>query len=287
MFNSKYPIICAPMNRVSDLRLALACAEAGIVPSLITYPDLKLFLDNLEVYKNTGNELMAAMSLQHALGQDLHEKILNSCITHIELIEFSPEELTDSNIIKIQTLRTAGIKIFIKILRHDVLCNFLSIIDGVTVKGPEGAGRSIATVDLVTEVKKIRRLYPDLAVIASGGVKNKQDIDVLLDAGACAVSIGTLFAMSIESSISDTAKKVLLEKSAEHITRTKNNEYQRTIVLGEQDIQDDENNTYGLITGVRTGTTGHIFMGNAISEIQSILPVDTIVKKLMGISISE
>lgn len=287
MFNSKYPIICAPMNRVSNLKLALACAEAGIVPSLITYPNLKLFLENLEVYKNTGKELVAAMSLQHAVNSDIHEKILNSCITHIELIEFSLEELTEKNFIKIQQLRVAGIKIIIKILRHDHVDNFLSTIDGVTIKGSEGAGRSIADVDLVTEIKKIKELYPGLAVIASGGVKNKQDIDNLLAAGACAVSIGTMFAMSAESSVPDDTKKVLLEKSTEDITRTKNGEHQRTIVFSEQQVNDDGNHTFGLITGLKTGTIGHVFMGNAISEIQDILPVDTIVKKLMGISVSE
>lgn len=287
MFKSKYPIVCAPMNRVSDLKLAMACAEAGIVPSLITYPDLKLFLENLEIYKNTGKELMAAMSLQHAVDSDLHEKILNSCITHIELIEFSLEELTEHNIIKIQQLRSAGIKIIIKILRHDYADNFLSIIDGVTIKGSEGAGRSIADVDLVTEIKKIKELYPNLAVIASGGVKNKQDIDKLLAAGACVVSIGTMFAISTESSVPEATKQVLLEKSTEDITRTKNGDHQRAIVFGAQQVADDDNNTFGLITGLRTGTVGHVFVGNGISEIQDILPVDTIVKKLMGISVSE
>lgn len=280
MFKSKYPIVCAPMNRVSDLKLAMACAEAGIVPSLIPYPDFKLFFQNLEVYKNTGKELMVAITLQHALHHKLHEKILNSCITHIELIEFSLEELTEDNIEKIQQLRNAGINIILKILCHDQITNFLHVIDGVTIKGSEGAGRSLAAIDLVTEVKKIKELYPSLSIIASGGVKNKEDIDNLLDAGACAVSIGTMFAMSTESSVPEDTKRTLLEKTSEDITRISQGERQRAIVFGDQEFDDDENNTAGLEQGIKTASTGHIFIGNAIGGIREIIPVNDIVRYL-------
>ena len=287
MFNSKYPIICAPMNRVSDLKLALACAEAGIVPSLIPYPDFKLFLENIEEYKSTGKEIFAALELNELLSPGLHKIILNSCITHIELIDIRADLLTDTNIEKIQQLKAAGIKIFLKILGHDHVPQFSSVIDGVVIKGSEGAGRSRLDVDLVAEIKKIKELYPNIAVIASGGVKNKQDIDELLAVGACAVSIGTMFAMSAESSVPEATKRALLEKTSADITRTQQGRSQRAIMFGTEKFQDDENNTAGLEKGLRTGTTGHIFMGNAISEIQDILPVDTIVKKLMGINVSE
>ena len=36
-FNCKYPIIAATMNQVSDLKLAIACHDAGILPSLSVY----------------------------------------------------------------------------------------------------------------------------------------------------------------------------------------------------------------------------------------------------------
>jgi NAD(P)H-dependent flavin oxidoreductase YrpB (nitropropane dioxygenase family) len=287
MFNSKYPIVCAPMNRVSDLKLALACAEAGIVPSLIPYPDFKLFLENLEEYKSTGKEIFVAIELNELINPVFHKIILNSCITHVELIDIRVDLLTEINIEKIQQLKAAGIKIFLKILGHDHVPAFSSVIDGVVIKGSEGAGRSRVDVDLVTEIKKIKELYPYLAVIASGGVKNKQDIDELLAAGACAVSIGTMFAMSAESSVPEVTKKALLEKTSADITRTQQGRSQRAIVFGAQQANDDENNTFGLITGLNTGTAGHIFIGNAITEIQDILPVDTIVKKLMGVSVSE
>ena len=32
-FNTKYPILAAPMNRVSDAKLAVAVANAGCIPS--------------------------------------------------------------------------------------------------------------------------------------------------------------------------------------------------------------------------------------------------------------
>ena len=275
------------MNRVSDLKLALACAEAGIIPSLIPYPDFNLFLQNLTVYKDTGKEIFAAIDLSDVVHPVYHEKILNSCITHIELIEYSVKELTEFNLEKIQQLRNAGIKIIIKVLSHVHVHRFLSIIDGVTVKGSEGAGRSLASTDLITEIKKIKELYPNLIIIASGGVKNKEDIDKLLSSGAHAVSIGTMFALSTESSIPESTKRILLDKKAEDITRVAHGAQQRAIVFNTGVYDGNTNNTSGLEQGIQTGNSGHIFIGNAISEVHDILSVDSIVKKLMGVNVFE
>jgi hypothetical protein len=36
-FKIKHPILAAPMNQVSDVKLAVACSKAGILPSLSAY----------------------------------------------------------------------------------------------------------------------------------------------------------------------------------------------------------------------------------------------------------
>ena len=36
LLTSKYPILCSPMNRVSEKNLAIACSKAGIFPSVIS-----------------------------------------------------------------------------------------------------------------------------------------------------------------------------------------------------------------------------------------------------------
>ncbi len=51
MLKSTYPILCVTMNKVSDLKLALACHAAGIVPSLSVYSNTE-FVENSENYYN-------------------------------------------------------------------------------------------------------------------------------------------------------------------------------------------------------------------------------------------
>lgn len=282
LFKSKHPIVCSPMNGVSDLTLALACADAGIVPSLIPYPDFKLFLENIKAYEHTGKELIVAMSLEHVVHYKLYEKILNSKITHIELLDFELSEMTSENINKINSLRKNGIQIILKILTRSDIVPYRDIIDAVTVKGNEGAGRSLEGIDLITEIKTIKLDYPDIKIIASGGIKNKSDIDKLLQAGASAVGIGTMFAMSQESSIPRSVKDKLLLSTIADISRLTSGAQQRAVIFGKADLPntDDFNNTQSLNQGLKTGTHGHVFIGNAIDSITDILTVKEIVDYL-------
>lgn len=281
LFKSRYPIVCAPMNGVSDVNLALACNSAGIVPSLIpyNYKNFKEFFTELASYKNaTTGDIIVAIRLDEVVDNRLHNKLMTSGITHIELLEFTESNLTDDNINKITLVRDSGIKIILKILTHNDIAPFVDIIDAVTIKGPEAAGRS-EDIDLISEIKAIRLQYPDLKIIASGGIKNNTDIQKYMSAGANAVGIGTLFAMSKESSIPDTVKNKLLQSNSSDIRRLKTGARQRAIIFDEQ-TSDDFNNTHGLYSGLQTGTTGHIFVGNALDTITDILSVQEIVDHL-------
>jgi len=269
------------MNGVSDLSLALACAEAGIIPSLIPYPDFKLFLENIEIYQSTGKELLIAISLKHLVNDKLYGKILNSKITHIEFLDYDIGDISKENIDKINVLRENGKQIILKILMHTEIEPFKDIIDAVTIKGSESAGRSLEDVDLFKEIKAIKKTYPDIKIIASGGIKDKNDIEQCLRAGASAVGIGTLFAMSKESSMPKAVKDKLLQSTSRDIIRLKSGAQQRAVVFDEQS-DDDFNNTQGLVQGLKTGTTGHVFVGNAVDSIKDILSVQEIVDHLVS-----
>ena len=271
------------MNGVSDLKLALACQQAGIVPSLIpySYPSFKEFFADLSEYKITQGDIIVALRLLEVVDDRLTNKLSTSGITHIELLEFEPTDITVENIDKINMLRSCGIQIILKILIHTDIEPYKDIIDAVTIKGPESAGRSMAGLDLISEIKAIRLLYPDIKIIASGGVKNNNDVTRCLKAGATAVGIGTLFAMSQESSIPKAVKDKLLQSTSGDIRRLKSGAGQRAVVFKEQD-SDDFNNTQGLTKGLKTGVQGHIFVGNAIDTITEILTVKEIVGYLVS-----
>lgn len=278
MFNSKYPIICAPMNRVSDLKLALACAEAGIVPSLIpdSYGTIEDFKNAAIEVKKKSKDLQVSYALEDIVTNvDL---ILELGISHIEIFEYNLD--SDQHSLRVlYELRKQGVKIILKVIKPDIIPVFLDVIDAVTYKGSDAAGRSAVGVDLLKEIPLLKVQYPGLNIIASGGIGNKKDIDKFLDAGACAVSIGTLFAMSADSSVPDTIKNKLLDTSSTDIKRLKTGARQRAVIFKEEQV-DDFNNTQGLSLGLTTGTQGHIFVGNAIDSITDILTVKEIVNYL-------
>jgi nitronate monooxygenase len=281
MFNSRYPIVCSPMNGVSDLKLAIACAQAGIVPSLFLHP-----FTNLDNFSKSVTEVLSHCPNIHVSSsfKDITtnaELIKKLGITHIEILEFENSDISYDNKIIINDLRANGIKVILKILLTHVIDQFIDIIDGVTIKGSEGAGRSAKDVKLDEFILYIKRKYPSLKIIASGGVKNKSDIDSLLAQGACAVSIGTLFALSKESPIPQAVKDKLLQSTSDDIRRLKTGARQRAIIFNEQET-DDFNNTQGLYSGLQTGTMGHIFVGNAIDTITDILSVQEIVDFLVS-----
>ena len=281
MFNSRYPIVCSPMNGVSDLSLAIACKNAGIVPSLVpyTYPSFKEFFTALEEYKTTQGDIIVALRFSEVVDPRLTNKLMSSGITHIELLDYEPGDVTQENISKINELRSNGIQVILKILIHTDIEPYKDIIDAVTIKGAEGAGRSMEGLDIISEIKAIRLLYPSVKIISSGGIKNGADIKRHLAAGATAVGIGTLFAMSQESSIPKAVKDKLLLSTSGDIRRLRSGAQQRAVIFKEGN-SDDFNNTQGLGQGLKTGTRGHVFVGNAIDSISEILTVKEIVDYL-------
>lgn len=277
MFKRK--LICAPMNGVSDLRLGLACARAGILPSLIPYTyTVDEFKAAVTEIKQVSDELQVAYTFTDIVSNA--NLIIELGITHIEILEFAEADLTADNFKVIDNLRTQGVTVILKILKPTVIPLFLNHIDAVTIKGSEGAGRSAQGIDLLKEIPLLRKQYPTLNVIASGGVKNGNDIRNLVAAGACAISIGTLFAVSEESSIPHGVKVKLLNSTGSDIRRLRAGARQRAIVFSDTN-DDDFNNTNGLTAGLATGDKGHVFIGNAIDSVSGILTVQEIVNQLL------
>jgi NAD(P)H-dependent flavin oxidoreductase YrpB (nitropropane dioxygenase family) len=269
------------MNGVSDLKLAIACARSSIVPSLIpyTFNSFDNFFQAVSDVLKESKDIYVAISFKDIV--DKAELIKNSGITHIEILDYEPDDITPANKNILNELRFHGIKIFLKVLLPYIIDQFIDIIDAVTVKGSEGAGRSAKDVKLETIIFDIKRDYPELYIVASGGIKNSNDIRTLLAAGASAVSIGTLFAMSKESPMSHEVKDRLLKLSSNDIKRLKGGARQRAVIFNEQG-SDDFNNTKGLMLGLNTGSAGHVFVGNAISDIDDIISVQEIVNHLVS-----
>lgn len=284
----KHPIICAPMNQVSDLRLALAVHAAGCFPSLVL-PNymthgVTLHIDKLENDLKSFNEITSGMNLlfamdpEYVLNPDIFKLIKRYNISHIELLC----DIVDNRAVKqvIRSLRTAGVKFYYKRLEVEQLDDVLDYIDAVTIKGHNAAARvGTSHVSLADKVTMLTKNYPGLAIIASGGIATHSDILKYLDAGAAAVCLGTAFALTHESAISIETKQKMISSSFDQVVQLGD---ARQNALKFSDFKyTDYNNTGGLREGVRDPTVGHIFAGQAIDTIKSIRSVAELVNSLI------
>lgn len=294
-FNIQYPIICASMNRVSDLKLAVASHFAGILPSFTVYnwlqKDFKWYFDyaqanyDLKSFQDeTGsNNLILSIGTAEIGIPEMMNLILRNKIRYLEIFGREDEGLKsisahDYSIY--QVYKENGIKIIPKQLsgKHANVDG----MDAILLKGKDGAGRSIETVDMDEEIQILRTKFPDLPLIMSGGIGCQKDIKKYLDMGCIAVAIGTLFAVSEESSISKETKIKMIEASSKDIKRLETGAKQNALIFKKIDQEDDFNNTISLIRGIHNPKYGgHIFAGLGIEHAKSIRPLKDIVQELV------
>lgn len=285
MLFSKHPILAVPMNKVSDLRLALACHSAGIFPSLSFFNylekgnfDLISFEQDLSTFRNitNSNNLLISMGAYQLLDRKVLEILVSNNFLKIEIID-GLDMFTVPKIQKIRKdLKGKGFQLFVK----HIFPRLIMDTDVVIVKGNEGAGGIAEKNYSLKELfNYMSTAFPTLNIIPSGGIKNSADIKYYLDRNACAVGIGSLFAFSKESLISDETKNKVVESSSDKITKIKGKN-QNGIVFDEID-HDDSNNTLSLQLGIKDPTKGHIFVGSSVDAIDSIKTVKEIVDSLM------
>jgi len=290
-FGTKYPMVSMPMNKVSNLTLALAVRHAGALPSLsiFNYTDLVLLEQDLIDYKKEFNDvkLLLSISTRELVRQSVCDLILKYQIEFVEVIRDTPGEdlrkLTLEEVhsktklekTNLELIRNNNINVFLK--THNIK-NIEYAVDGLVLKGNEGAGRGTESLEtLFTDIKKHR---PELPVIVSGGIGTAEQVKHYLDNGASAVGIGTLLAVSKECKISTETKLKMIESTSNDIKRFNTGASQNALIFAEI-ANDTFNHSHGLEQGISSTFSGHIFAGIGIDHISEIRPVSDIINDLI------
>ena len=287
-FGSKFPIVCLPMNGVSNLALAVAVSNAGGFPSLALQMyvdqqnqfDLNRVFQDLEQFAETTKSTNLLFSVREdclAIPQVLE---IFKKVTHCELLG-RPNLPYSQRIQNIDKIKSYGCRV---LLKTQSFVSDLSIFDGVIFKSSDGAGRIDPTADsLETTLKKYRDLHPKKAIVPSGGISNSQQVKTLLDNGADAVGIGTLFALSEESCVSKETKLKLVSSSSQDIEHLPTNSSMlNAVIFSKVNDNDLHNHTPSLLLGIKSPNWGHIPMGKGLDQVNSILPVKVIIENLMS-----
>lgn len=283
LVNCQYPVLAAPMNQVSNLDLALAVTRAGGLASLSLFNyysdllDYTSFETDLDSFINqTGHcNLLVSMGPREFFDNKIIELLISRKVSVVELLEQISEELLEKLQRQVDQLRSNGVQVLMKVFTPRVLLN----VDGVILKGPDGAGRANLEKGTLEELFiKTKRKYPEHFIIVSGGIATGKQIKEYLALGADMVAVGTVFAATKESPISLESKQAMVNSNADMLSRLSATN-QLGLVFSHVAI-DDANHTQSLIKGIASPTEGHIFAGKGIDYITEILSVDDVMKNL-------
>jgi NAD(P)H-dependent flavin oxidoreductase YrpB (nitropropane dioxygenase family) len=306
LFNSRFPILSAPMNKVSNAELAIAVHNAGAFPSISAYNfrfngriDYQKLRTELLKFKQKTNssDLLLSIGADEMLTDEIISYYKEGLISHLELICESIKlkgVLLDSLQIeyfqnlknKIDPLKDQGIVIVFKSLTRflikELYNNFKnSLFDGYVIKGPDAAG-SVVDVNksrlLEHDITQLLLEYPDLKLIASGGIASPNDVKKFIELGVDSVAVGTILAMSTESIVSLETKNAVLERKNQSLDKFINSN-QRAMIFSKIE-NDDYNHTASLVKGITSPLEGHIFLGMGITQVSEIKSVNEIIKIL-------
>jgi len=311
-FGCEHPIICLPMNGVSDLNLAVAVSKAGAFPSLSVpnymsemgkiFRKQDLVRDLFAFGDKTGtNKLMLSTSddILYNNRDILYYLFEKTKLTHIELFLVMKNDTHKIGIDDfknfsslIQDLKSIDIKIIVKSIfnrtqfpfdPHPNFWKMYPFMDGVLFKGPDGAGKIFnGPISLSQMLDISNRFLKDKASIVSGGISTNEHIQSYLNAGATAVGIGTLFALSEESLICQESKQAVINNNSRSLDKkSSDSTVQNAFVFSAYNGPDNNNNSESLNLGI-SGKGGHLFVGEGKKYVNEILPVAEIVARLMN-----
>ena len=281
IFPCKYPILCLPMNVVSDARLAIAAHNAGIFPGLVMIDADECNRELITFREQTGcSNIMVAIDLPNILKSHYIDVLIRNKVSHIELLD---SNISQEHRAVLNSLRNNGVKVIAKwagvFMNPSLRIESKRVFDAITIKGPNAAGRVEGKpTTLMQKILAIKALYPNVDIIATGGISTKQEIKELLDIGAVAVGMGTIFAVSEESKISRKTKLQMISSGFNSVTTVGESRQNALVFTDEPDY--DMNNTNGLEHGITSPERGLVFMGRGIQNVHSIKPVSVIVEEL-------
>ena len=306
-FGTKYPIMAAPMNQVSEVGLAIAVSKAGGIPSLTAFnyfwagspgihpPLLETLLADILFFREQTNNgcLLLSIGPGDLFNRDTVDKILSTGLRHFEIVSDFTTDTSESwakTFEVIDYLKSRDCKVLIKTAGTGIyypggdgkVNEILDCgsADGFIIKGPAGAGRVAKFSTPLTDIIRIMRSkHPEKLIVASGGIGLSSHVKFLMNHDVLAVSVGTMFAASTESIVSEATKLKMVEADEASIQRLKGSNQNGLIFTRYE--QDDSNYTFSLKNGMKDPSSGHIFAGKSIVNITAIRSVHDIIQDLV------
>ena len=222
ILNIDFPIIMAPMFLVSNLAMLEAGIEAGIAaafPSLNYRKDgeLAALLDQLNNKLSVDKKGTYGVNLIVQKSNPLYSKQLKVCVE--KKVPFyitslgNPKEVIDR-------AHSYGAKVFCDVTNIEHAKKAASLrCDGFIAVG-QGAGGHAGPYPLQILIASLKNNFPEIPVIAAGGISSGSALLSVLASGAEGASIGTRFIACKEASVSDAYKNAIVDAKMSDIVLT-------------------------------------------------------------------
>lgn len=218
-----FPMIMAPMFLVSNEAMLVEGMKGGIAAAFPTLNyrnenELEQILDKLNAAKS---ELIVkgtyGVNLIVQKTNPLYEKHLKICVD--KKVPFYITSLGSPKQV-IEQAHSYGAKVFCDVtnLEHAQKCADLGC-DGFIAVG-QGAGGHAGPNPLQIIVPALQHKFPNIPVIAAGGIADGAGIVSMLALGAAGVSVGTRFIASTEATVSQDYKNAIVTSKMTDIVLT-------------------------------------------------------------------
>lgn len=222
LLNLDFPVIMAPMFLVSNTKMVKVAMKTGIAG---TFPalnyrnenELEKVLDELNAFKATISTGTYGVNLIAQKTNPLLEKHLQACVSR--KVPFyitslgNPKEIIDK-------AHAYGAKVFCDVVNIEYAkkCADLNC-DGFIAVG-QGAGGHAGPFPLQVLVPSLKKNFPNIPIVAAGGIANGAGILSVLALGASGSSIGTRFIASEEANVNAPYKDAVVNAGMEDIVMT-------------------------------------------------------------------
>ncbi len=217
MLNIEFPMVMAPMFLVSNEAMMKAGIEHGVMATFPTLnyrteKELAQTIQNLHKFQE-GKSGSFGVNLIAQRSNPFFEKHLKVCVDN-KVPFFITSLGTPKKVIELA--HAYGAKVFCDVVNlehaqkvYDLGC------DGFIAVG-QGAGGHSGPNPLQILVRSLKNKF-DIPVIAAGGIADGWGMASMLALGAEAVSVGTAFIASEESSVNDGYKNAIVDAQMEDI----------------------------------------------------------------------
>jgi len=300
VFQSRYPILEACMNKGSTVELAMAVHKAGGYPSLCSWTyngnPTRMQQDLDKFVQSTGsNCIHLSFELYEYESVAVQEIVRSHRIPTMEIIygakntfnfTATEQELTADLIALLDPIKALGTKVFKRIYDPvDQATVNLHLLDGFCIKGTESAGftGSHAIRELFLTQ---RELTPGAMLIPYGGVGTAEQVKDYIDLGAEMVAVGTVLALSVESPLNTEIKLSAIQKQSADLTKFVHQvggveRKQSALQFQPYHGPDDANGTMGLVRGIHGKKDGHVYLGHGIDHVTELLTCQQIIDNLI------